>query len=64
MCLRASHPLELASRRCCSLPVAQFVLGTTPVKALGEYNALVWDDGPECTLWRTLEVTSPAIFEA
>ena len=60
----ASHPLELDPRRCCSLPEAQFVLGTTPVKALGEYNSLVWDDGPECTLRRTLEVTSPAVFEA
>ena len=26
-----------------SLPVSSFVLGSAPVKALGEYNSFAWD---------------------
>jgi len=46
------------------LPVASFVLGGAPVKALGEYNAFLWDDSPQCELWRQQRETKPEILQS
>ena len=48
-----------------SIPVVEFVLGSAPVKALGEHNAFDWDEtSEECQLWATLKATTPAIRDA
>ena len=46
------------------LKIKDFVLGGAPVKALGEHNALVWDDSPECTVWRNMPQTTDGLIEA
>lgn len=47
-----------------SLPVASFVLGSAPVKALGDYNAFVWDESPQCELWRSQRETKADILQS
>ena len=48
-----------------TLPVVDFVTGSAPVRALGEYNALTWDDEAEqCQLWKEMKQTTPALMEA
>lgn len=44
--------------------VVDFVLGTTPVKMLGEVNVLKWDDSAECQLWRSNDLTKPEIYRS
>ena len=48
-----------------SLPVAEFVEGNAPVKALGDYNEFTWDEAtPQCAFFATLPATTPAVREA
>ena len=44
------------------LMVSDFILGSVPVKALGEYNKFVWDDSPQCELWRVHALTKAEIL--
>ena len=44
--------------------IVDFVHGGTPVRALGEHNRLLWDNGEECSLWRTMPHTTASIYEA
>ena len=47
------------------LPITEFVLGSAPVKALGEYNNFTWDENsPECQLWKAMPQTSEALLSA
>ena len=40
------------------LLIKDFVLSGAPVKALGEHNALVWDESEQCNLWRGMAQTT------
>ena len=44
------------------MSVKDFVLGSTPVKQLGEVNAFTWDESDECVFWRAQKQTKPEIL--